>query len=245
MTLSDLLTAQSIAIALPSLGIGAIVTFIAIRIFSSLKATPQAMVDHLLARRLATFETTLARVDAARDTSANNIWSLTGAFNLFGPSNPVELKELQTAFRDWYFAHGQMVTEDAKGWYFRMMEVLGALDVSGVVPRRPPPRQLYAGYADTLSVLRAELSHVRQALGGEVTERAKKNAPNWHDTTYQGRRGQPRLDRLVVELKIALHEKPDRPETATLAWLTAQELMSRLRSVLVRDLGWRGSFGLI
>ena len=49
----------------------------------------------------------------------------------------------------------------------------------------------------------------------------------------------------MIELKIALHKMPHKPETATLAWLTTQELMSRLRSNLVRDLGWRGQYGKI
>lgn len=242
--MNDLLNADASTVALSLIGGGAF-TYVAIRLLGSLKATPQALVDHLLARRLSTFETTLARVDDARNISANKIWTLTGAFNLFGPSNPVDLEELQTELRDWYFQHGQMITKDAKRWYFLMMEVLGALSIYGVKPQRPPARQLYAGYANTLAVLRAELSHIRRSLGTEVRELAKKNTPKRYYTSYQGCIGQPRLDRLVIELKIALHKMPHKPETATLAWLTTQELMSRLRSNLVRDLGWRGQYGKI
>ncbi|MGB3243565.1 MAG: hypothetical protein WBB25_03460 [Sulfitobacter sp.] len=220
--------------------------------------------SHLMSRDLVRYETLLARVDRERTGAYGDIWTLTGAFNLYGPETAPDLTTLQTKMRDWYFKHGQYMTPDVRDWYFCAMELLGAMQTAGVEPVRLPAIELYGRQSDTGAVLREALSRRRgrmdrsglekvpvpRELPGQATYQSKANQRGIADYVKQIGLGlsredrQPKVADLIQELKLVLfRDDRHRPEVAEFAWLILQEVFSRLRTALTRDIGTRANYG--
>lgn len=104
-------------------------------------------------RSLKTYVARLERLDridaarvAARSAAYGEIWTLTGAFNLFGPEQRPDLSELSRKLADWYFSRGHVLRTDRDGkqHYFLMQEALMFCQLRGIVPARPSAEVLYA-----------------------------------------------------------------------------------------------------
>lgn len=215
-------------------------------VFLVLTGAIKLLFPHFLARDKSRFNTTLKRVDDLRSKAYGNVWTLTGAFNLYGPHVDVHVVDLQINLRNWYFGHGQFLTPEAREWYFSAMELLGALEVAGVQPKRPASEVLYAQQKDTRTMLRETLRDLRDKLDLPQKTLPGQPIPLPRPVSFQSAASQPPLTRLIREFKAVVSgQNPQSPEVAEFTWIIMQEIFSRLRSRLTRDISGRRRFGLL
>ena len=89
----------------------------------------------------------------ARGDAYGEIWKLTGSINLFGPAIPASCAEFSAQLTDWYFAHGWVLTQEAKKKYFLVQEVLNFLRMRSIPIRRPADEHLFSDSVRPIEIL--------------------------------------------------------------------------------------------
>jgi hypothetical protein len=184
------------------------------------------------AERMARVTATLAHVERleseilkGRGEAYGAIWKLTGSTNLFGPPVATTCAQLSIALLEWYFAHGWLLTEEAKRRYFLLQEVLNFLNMRGLQFKRPPDEQLYGDSLHPLEVVRG----MRAAILG-VPDRSEKGSYSIKE-----------MEEYVRHWKCERGKESADEAAAQAAWLIVQFVMSEFRSRLAGELGSRSS----
>jgi len=161
----------------------------------------------------------------SRGEAYGEIWKLTGSINLFGPAIPASCAELSAQLRDWYFAHGWVLTQEAKKKYFLVQEVLNFLQMRSIPIRRPADEQLFSDSERPIEIL------------SRLRTKEVQLEPRGEDADYSI----AEMEACVSAWKsrqAATGSEETKPEQA---WIVLQFVMSVFRSRLVLELGSRGN----
>ena len=167
--------------------------------------------------RLAHLESSLKkieRLETSRSAGYEEIWTLTGSLNLFGPAIDPDIEDLSTRLTDWYFKHGLVFKKDSKRLYFLVQEVLNFAIFRSLSFRRPPPDKLFGEEEHPVKVL----DNLRTQYFG-----TPDNGFNVAE-----------LESIVTKWKVMDNERKEQDEEN---WVLLQLLLSRFRSGLINDVG--------
>lgn len=192
-------------------------------------AVVAALVSYPLNRKLEHLKGRLARIDRlerdllkSRGDAYGEIWKLTGALNLFGPTISIDFANLSIDLTNWYFSRGQLLTMESKPRYFLVQEVLNFFRMRGIAVSRPSDEVLYGGEKRTIEAVRAHrMARLRIPAKGD-------------DANYSF----SELETYVRTFKATCNQSPNEvsPEDA---WLLLQFVMSAFRSCVTQELGSR------
>jgi hypothetical protein len=179
------------------------------------------------ATKLAQLNAALARVERlesellrSRGESYGEIWTLTGALNLFGPTSALDMETLSDKLTTWYFAHGWLLTDAAKDLYFLVQEVLNFAMLRSLSFRRPDGETLYGGGRRPVDVLR-DLR--KRSFGIDPGETVVDHA---------------QLAAIVDRWKLRAAGRST-PNVEEEGWILFQWVMSTFRAEITEDLGSR------
>lgn len=188
-----------------------------------------ALISYPLNRKLEHLKGRIARIDRlerdllkSRGDAYGEIWALTGALNLFGPTISVNFTKLSKDLTNWYFSKGQLITKESKPRYFLVQEVLNFFRMRSMVLSRPSDELLYSGEKRTIEAVRAHRA-ARLAIPARGDE---------------GNYTFAELETYVRKFKGKCNQSPEEvsPEDA---WLLLQFVMSAFRSCVTQELGSR------
>ncbi len=156
----------------------------------------------------------IERLEASRSAGYEEIWTLTGSLNLFGPTNEPDIKDLSNRLTDWYFNHGLVLKKESKRLYFLVQEVLNFTIFRSVPFKRPSPDKLFGQKERPVQVLdNLRIQYLGSSDdGGDVEQ----------------------LESFVTKWKVINNERKSQDEEN---WILLQLLLSRFRSGLIKDLG--------
>lgn len=158
-----------------------------------------------------------------RQDSYAEVWTSTGAVNLFGKSNECNQVALSRKLSDWYFTQGWTLSEQARTHYFLVQEVLSYAILRSIEFKRPTDDILLTSEhspVDVLWELRKTMLHLPKNLNPRVSIG---------------------LDALRAAV-VAWKNDPGNPqETAAQekAWVIFQLVASTFRSRLTKEQGSR------
>jgi hypothetical protein len=188
-----------------------------------------ALISYPLNRKLEHLKGRIARIDRlerdllkSRGDAYGEIWTLTGALNLFGPANSINCTKLSRDLTGWYFSKGQLLTKESKPRYFLVQEVLNFFRLRGNSPSRPSDERLYSGEKRTIEAVRAYRAE-RLAIPARGDEASYAFGE---------------LERYVRQFKTKCNQSPEEV-SAEDAWLLLQFVMSAFRSCVTQELGSR------
>lgn len=185
-------------------------------------------------RHLETFKSDLASQNKLaeelrhlRAEAHGEIWTLTGALNLFGPSSEIDLTGISSMMANWYFKSGEALGTDVRDHYFILQEAMGLCVSNGVAPVRPSNDRILGDMADTENSAVERLDEMRKVAFGPAAREVFET------------RGQPDAHRLRDLLNV-WRANPGTNDASQggqfsaeeRAWLLLQWLMSLLRSRL-------------
>jgi hypothetical protein len=157
----------------------------------------------------------IERLEASRSAGYEEIWTLTGSLNLFGPTIYPDNEDLSTRLKDWYFNHGLLFKKESesKRLYFLVQEVLNFAIFRSVSFKRPSPDKLFGKKERPVQVLdNLRLKYLGTSdNGGNVAK----------------------LESSVTKWKLINNERKEQDEEN---WILLQLLLSRFRSSLIKDL---------
>ena len=119
----------------------------------------------------------------ARGDAYGEIWKLTGSINLFGQAIPASCAEFSAQLTDWYFAHGWVLTQEAKKKYFLVQEVLNFLRMRSIPIRRPADEQLFSDSKRPAEILAG--SAERNCRSNRATTTPTRSQ-TWKNTSAHG-----------------------------------------------------------
>lgn len=155
----------------------------------------------------------IERLEASRSAGYEEIWTLTGSLNLFGPTIDPDIEDLSTRLKDWYFNHGLLLKKESKRLYFLVQEVLNFAIFRSLSFKRPSPDKLFGEKKRPVQVL----DKLRlQYLG-----------------TSDHCGNVEKLESFVTRWKLINNERKEQDQKN---WILLQLLLSRFRSSLIKDL---------
>jgi hypothetical protein len=188
-----------------------------------------ALISYPLNRKIEHLKGRIARIDRlerdllkSRSDAYGEIWTLTGALNLFGPTCSVNCAMLSKDLTSWYFSKGQLLTSESKPRYFLVQEVLNFFRMRGIALIRLSDELLYGGEKRTIEAVRA---HRTARLGIP----ARGDEANYAFAE---------LERYVRRFKEKCNP-PSEEASPEDAWLLLQFVMSAFRSCVTQELGSR------
>lgn len=227
-------------------------------------ALVKAVFDRHVKRDIANLSSALDRIERQqaarmedRSKAYGAIWKLTGAFNLFGPENvqtPEKFNELTAELSDWYFTHGQMLTQNARNQYFLIQEALMFCDVNSIQPTRPDRVDLYMNRDGKRAVERVN-EMFREELEKAIASENSPKEPEITDNQKLSRliEAGPDNSKKLEKLECLFKYLPDlvafwkttaqdtlgTPDNARYAWLVLQHLFTRFRTRLTVEMKTR------
>jgi hypothetical protein len=188
-----------------------------------------ALISYPLNRKLEHLKGRIARIDRlerdllkSRGDAYGEIWALTGALNLFGPTISVNCSKLSKELTSWYFSKGLLLTSESKPRYFLVQEVLNFFRMRGISLSRPSDDVLYGGEKRTIEAVRAHRA-ARLAIPARGDEASYAFAD---------------LEAYVREYKAKYNHTPEDVSSED-SWLLLQFVMSAFRSCVTQELGSR------
>lgn len=154
----------------------------------------------------------IEQIEASRRSGYEDIWALTGALNLFGPPNDVEIMKFSGDLRDWYFRHGMFMGKASKKRYFLIQEVLHFTSLKEMTFQRPSNEFFYGDERRPLQVLVSlrKIYHNIQSNQGDV-ELLEKYVTNWKvssvTATKQAEKNWVLLQFLLSKFRFGLTEE--------------------------------------
>ena len=204
-------------------------------LFWLLRTTIKSAIDHQLAlfklehqsekdRELEEIKATLRKVESIESLLLENrserygtIWTLTGSLNLFGYNEKPDIAKLSTEFKNWYFKHILILSQNSKDIYFMIQEIFHFSWIKSISFQRPDDHLLYEQKERPLNVLR-ELR--MEYLGLSIDQQNK-------------------LEVDMLE-KCLIHWKNSHADSlAQENWVFLQFMLSKFRSSLITDLGFK------
>lgn len=189
---------------------------------SHIRAEATERLEHLRAA-LSRVERLEADLFERRGESYGEIWTLTGALNLFGPKEEADLERISRSLKNWYFANGWVLTKASKQHYFLLQEVLSVGILKSLRPTRPLDDLLYNNAESRpIQVLRS----LRQKLCA-IPDHGDEGSYSLEDVTQAVSRWKGDL---------GPNESPSENEKA---WIMFQFVLSTFRTRLTQELGSR------
>jgi hypothetical protein len=189
-----------------------------------------ALISYPLNRKLEHLKGRIARIDRLerdllkiRGDAYGEIWTLTGALNLFGPANLINCTKLSKDLTGWYFSKGQLLTKESKPRYFLAQEVINFLRLRGISPSRPSDELLFSGENRTIQAVKAHRAE-RLAIPARGDEASYSFAE---------------LETFVRDFKVKCNQSLPEEVSSEDAWLLLQFVMSAFRSCVTQELGSR------
>jgi hypothetical protein len=195
-------------------------------------------INHLFSRKLeeskirlsAEYDAALSRIKRLEESILTNrtvgydqVWKLTGSLNLFGPTTKIDIKELSTNLKDWYFEHGWVLSGSSKNKYFIVQEIINFIMLRDISIRRPADEYLF-GDPDTRPV--------------DQLHKRRKNLLNIDIRTDHESYDFSELESFVSNWKAHFGGR-DKEEKA---WLVLQLALSAFRSGVVDEIGSREAY---
>jgi hypothetical protein len=189
---------------------------------SDIRAEASERLEHMRAA-LTRIERLEADLYERRGESYGEIWTLTGALNLFGPKEEADQGTISRSLKNWYFANGWVLTEVSKQHYFLLQEVLSVCILKSLTPTRPVDELLYNdAELRPIQVLRK----LRQALCA-IPDRGEEGSYSLEDVTQA-------VSRWKAD------SGPNKSTSADeKAWVLFQFVLSTFRTRLAQELGSR------
>lgn len=184
-------------------------------------------------------ERALADRLAARSAAYGDIWTLTGALNLFGPEARPNLADFSRRMSDWYFARGQSLTPNARDHYFLIQEALTVCRLYRIRLARPDDETLCQdpNGRPPVKVLDSLRKALFERLRAARASAGPAPAPST-DTQFV------KLRRVVDDWKAEVSREDAPRRDGTDAWIVLQYLLSTFRSRLGEEIGSRRAGGL-
>jgi hypothetical protein len=160
------------------------------------------------------------RLEANRYAGYEEIWKLTGMLNIFGPAPKINIKQLSTDLKDWYFTHGFLFPEgkgrSTKDRYFLVQEVINFAITNETGFERPADSALFNVLERPLRILK-QLRNTYFNIG--LDEQATVS-----------------IDRLHVIVDGWKSAFVDGKEQEVKNWVLLQSLLSKFRTCLKEEL---------